>query len=153
MKRILILSVLSLLLVSPAALACGDQASAKAAASHDCPATMQGVERAVTSLDNGVRLQMTSGDPAVVKALQAKMNGCPKSGGCSSECMMSNKAWARKVENTDNGVVLTLTADSAAEVQKIQAAAAVMAKGGCPHDQAGEKGGCPHHANKQADKA
>jgi hypothetical protein len=145
MKRILILSVLIGLLATPAVLACGGdmEASAKASGGHDCPSKMKGVQRAVTNLDNGARLELTSDDPDVVKTLQVHMAG-EKKEGCSKDCPLSNAAWTQKVENTDKGVVVTLTAESKDEIGKLQTALASMAKGGCGHMSEAGKGECPH---------
>jgi hypothetical protein len=152
MKRILILSVLIGLLATPAALACGMEASAKASGGHECPASMKGVQRTVTNLDNGARLELTSDDPDVVKTLQAHMAEERKAGGCCKDCPLSNAAWSHKVENTDKGVVLTLTADSKDDIGKLQTAMASMTKGGCGHKSEAEKGECPHKAAQKNTK-
>ncbi len=153
MKRLLVLSVLIALCASPAALACPQQAAMKTSEGHECPAAMKGVERTVTNLNDGVRLEMTSTDPEVVRALQAKITSDPKAAGCCKDCPLANEAWTRKVEHTKNGLVLTLTAGSPEEVRKIQAAAETMAKGGCTHMKAGDPKECPHHAKHHAEKA
>lgn len=150
MKRFLVLSALIALLAAPAALACDKQGSMTASAGHACPGSMKNVERTVTNLDNGARIEMNSTDPAVVSTLQTHMAADTKSAGCCKDCPMGNTAWTHKVENTDNGVVLFLTADSKDEIGKIQTAAAGMAKGGCSK-QAGGKGECPHRAKSKGD--
>jgi TusA-related sulfurtransferase len=149
MKRILILSVLIGLLATPAVMACGMEASNKASGGHECPGSMKGVERTVTNLDNGARLELTSDDPAVIKTLQTHMAAEHETGGCCKDCPLSNTAWNRKVENTDKGVVLTLTTDSKNDVDKLQTAMASMAKGGCKHMGEAEKGECPRHKGEQ----
>jgi hypothetical protein len=153
MKRFLILTALVALVAMPAVLACEKEAGMKASMGHDCPASMKGVERTVTNLDNGVRMEMTSSDPAVVKTLQTQMAADHKTGGCCKDCPLSNAAWTHKVENTDKGVIVTLTADSKDDIGKLQTAMAGMAKGGCRHmDEAG-KGECPHKAAQKNTKA
>lgn len=153
MKRFLVLSALIALVAVPAVLACEMEASTKTAAGHECPAMMKGVERAVTNVDHGVKLELTSSDPAVVRQLQQRMAEHPASAGCCKECPLANAAWTRKAENVSNGVVLTLTAGSAAEIGKLQQAVEGMAKGECPHAGAAGKGECPRKAGAKTTKA
>ena len=154
MKRFLLIAALVGLLASPAALACGGMdAGMKEGDGHECPASMKGVERTVTNLDNGVRIQMTSADPALVQTLQAKITSDAKTVGCCGSCILANAAWTRKVESNEKGVVLTLTANSPAEVGKLQAAAVDLAKGGCSHEATAGKGECPHKSGPKATKA
>ncbi len=152
MKRFLLLTVLVALIAAPAALACGkDGAMAASSNGHECPAAMQGVERTVTNLDNGVKIVMTASDPKLVETLQSHVASETKEG-CCPDCPMANKAWNRVVENTKDGVVVILTANSKADVTKLQTAVASMGKGGCM--KGGEAGaGCPHKAGAKATKA
>lgn len=149
MKRHFVPFALLALVLSTAALACDMDAKA---GGHECAASMKGVERTVTNIDNGVRIELSSADSAMVQKLQAKMSGESK-GSCCKDCVMSNAAWSKKVENTSKGVVVTLTAGSKDEVGKLQAKAAEMTKGGCGHMSEAEKGGCPHKAAQKGEKA
>ena len=151
MKRFLLLFVLAALIATPVALACGKDGAMKASMGHECPAAMKGVERTVTNLDNGVRIEMTASDPKLVETLQTHVAAEAKEG-CSKDCPMANAAWDRKVENTAKGVVVTLTAKSKDDVTKLQTAVAEMGKGGCM--KGGEAGAdCPHKAGAKATKA
>ena len=152
MKRFLALTALIALLAIPAAMACEKHAAMKASAEQGCPSSMKGVERTVTNTDNGVKMQLTSADPAVVSHLQ-KMMASGHEEGCCKDCPLSNAAWTRKAENIENGVVVTLTAASPDEVGKLQTSLASMAKGGCGHEAAADKGGCPKKAAAKADTA
>ena len=152
MKRFLALTALIALLAIPAALACEKEAGMKASAGHGCPSSMQGVERTVTIVENGVKMQLTSTDPAVVSHVQ-KMMASGHEEGCCKDCPLSNAAWTRKAENIENGVVVMLTASSPDEIFKLQTSLTSMAKGGCGHEAAADKGGCPKKAAAKADKA
>jgi hypothetical protein len=151
MKRSLVVFALLALVVSSAAFACDKEAGMKTAG-HECPVSMKGVERTVTNLDNGVRIEMASADPAMIQTLQTKMAAEGK-GSCCKDCVMSNAAWSKKVENTPKGVVVTVTAGSKDEVGKLQTMAAGMTKGGCGHMGEVEKGECPHKAAQKGTKA
>ncbi|MBZ5637392.1 MAG: hypothetical protein LAO51_01400 [Acidobacteriia bacterium] len=153
MKRFLVLSALIALLVSPAVLACDKDSAMTASMGHSCPAAMKGVERTVTNLDNGVRIEMTASDPTVVHTLQANMASELKSGGCCKDCPLANAAWNHKVENTDKGVILVVTTTSGDDVGKLQTAMASMAKGGCSKGSEAGKGECPHKAAAKTTKA
>ncbi len=151
MRRLLLLSVLVALIATPAALACEKHGAMAASMGHECPAAMKGVERTVTNLDNGVRIEMTASDPKLVETLQTHVAAETKEG-CSKDCPMANAAWNRVVQKTDKGVVVTLTANSKEEIEKLQTAVATMGKGGCM--KGGEAGaGCPHKAGAKATKA
>ena len=152
MKRFLMLAVLIALVATPAALACGKDGAMKASMGHGCPSMMKGVERTVTNIDNGVRIEITSADPALVQTLQTQMAAEGK-GSCCKDCVLSNAAWSKKVENTSKGVVLTLTAASKDEVGNLQTKAAAMTKGGCGHMGEAGKGDCPHKAAQKNTKA
>ncbi len=152
MKRFLALTAFIALLAIPTALACEKHAAMKASAEHVCPFDMKGVERTVTIVENGVKLQLTSADPAVVSHVQ-KMMAPGHEEGCCKDCPLSNAAWARKAENIENGVVVMLTASSPDEAFKLQTSLASLAKGGCSHEGAAGKGGCPKKAGAKADKA
>jgi hypothetical protein len=153
MKRFLLLFVLAALIATPVALACpgcGKHAETASSKGHECPAAMKGVERTVTNTNDGARIEMTAGDPEMVKTLQAHVTAETKEG-CCKDCPLANAAWSHKVENTDKGVVVILTANSKDDVAKLQTAVAGMAKGGCA--KGGEAGGCNHKADAKATKA
>jgi len=151
MKRFLVLSALAAVLAFSAALACEMEAGMKAEG-HKCPVSMKGVERTVTNIDNGVRIEITSADPALVQTLQTQMAAEGK-GSCCKDCVLSNAAWSKKVENTSKGVVLTVTAASKDEVGDLQTKAASMTKGGCGHMGEAGKGDCPHKSAQKSTKA
>ncbi len=151
MKRFLLLTALIAAIATPVALSCPKDGAMGASMGHDCPAAMKGVERTVTNLEDGVRIEMTASDPKLVETLQTHVAAETKEG-CSKDCPMANKAWSRVVQNTDKGVVVILTANTKDEVAKLQTAVAAMGKGGCM--KGGEAGaGCPHKAGAKATKA
>jgi hypothetical protein len=145
MKKLIILAAVFALFAGPAALACG--ASKTMAGNTVKMKTIPGVERTVTNLENGVRIQMVGMNAEAVKAVQQKMGGCPKAaadrwakGDCTG-CPFAGQAdWTRTVENTENGVVLTVTTTKTDDVSKIQSIASTYGLETVTAQQAAKRG-------------
>ena len=83
--------------------------------------------RTVTNTDNGVRIEISSDDPAVVETIQARAAQGPgmrhgRRPGGWGPCMVEGAE--RTVTNTDNGVTVQITSDDPEVVAKIQDRAA-----------------------------
>jgi TusA-related sulfurtransferase len=95
---------------------------------------IEGVKRTVTNTDNGVVIQMTSDDPAIVETIQSRMAdsppcqgkgcGCAGPGTCTQGMCAQMEGVKRTVTNTDNGVVIEITSNDPAVVGTIQSRAA-----------------------------
>jgi hypothetical protein len=131
MKRLTVLAVAMVLAALPLAYDNALAGCAKAAAAKaSCPAAMEGVERSVANLDNGVRVTMNASDPKVIAALQRSVGSGP-SDGCQT-CPMHAEGVTRTVENTATGVVVTATSADGDVVKRLQAHGASPASGaGC----------------------
>jgi TusA-related sulfurtransferase len=127
MKRIATLAVLCALAALPL-LAADTPASPSAA----CCLKNAGAQRAVTKLDNGVKITITGADPKSVALIQEETAACPKPG-CSKDCPMQAKGVTRTVEKTDTGVVITATTTDPEMVKKLQEHAATQWDKDCPH--------------------
>lgn len=137
MKNLTVLAVVMVLAALPLA---SDNALAgcpkAAAAKASCPAAMEGVERSVANLDNGVRVTMSASDPKVIAALQKNVATGPADG-CQT-CPMHAEGVTRTVENTASGVVVTATSANGDVVKSLQAHGASLASGsGCAPAKSG----------------
>lgn len=131
MKRFMPLVIAMVLAALPLASDNALAGCAKAAgAKTSCPAAMEGVERSVANLDNGVRVTMNASDPKVIEALQKSVAAGPADG-CQT-CPMHAEGVTRTVEKTATGVVVTATSANGDVVKSLQAHAASMTAGaGC----------------------
>jgi hypothetical protein len=143
-KRILVLcGVVALLALSVAA------SDGKA---MGCCAKQGAVTRSVASIDNGVKVTMTSTDAKVVAMLQEKAPGCTQ--GACDDCPMHAEGVTRTVEKTADGIVVTATATDPTLVAKLQEHAAKgatscaksEAKSGCCAKGKTNAAGCAHGA-------
>jgi TusA-related sulfurtransferase len=145
MKRTFLMLALAAVLAAPAM-----AADAPAQAAAGCCLKAAGAQHAVTNLDNGVKIEITSTDPKVAAMIKDETATCPKQG-CAGDCPMQAKGVTRTVEKTDTGVVITATSTDAATVKALQEHAATMWDKACPH-RAGMKctkgkamtGKCPY---------
>jgi hypothetical protein len=138
MKKFLSVLVVAAIAASASVLACGE--GAKIA----CPfGKVDGVEKAVNNLDNGVKIAWATKDAEMVKQLQTSVAAeCEgKCEGCSKGVMTATDV-ERKIENTDTGVVVILTSSNPEMVKKVQAFGASQkgdCKGKCPMSKHGKK--------------
>jgi len=112
-----------------------------------------GVERAVTKLENGIKVTMTAKDPQAVAMIQQAAATCSKDKPCCNDCPMAAEGVTRTVEKTASGVVITATATDPELVKRLQAHAATMGaaegmkgccKGKTGSHGAGMDGRCPY---------
>ncbi|MFZ5785887.1 MAG: hypothetical protein ACOY3Y_05555 [Acidobacteriota bacterium] len=131
MKRLTVLAVTMVLAALPLASDNALAGCAKAAAAKaSCPAAMEGVERSVANLENGVRVTMNANDAKAIAALQERVAAGPAEE-CRA-CPMHAEGVTRTVEKTASGVVVTATSANADTVKSLQAHAASMTSGsGC----------------------
>jgi TusA-related sulfurtransferase len=80
------------------------------------PCQLEGVTRTVTNTENGVLIQVSSDDPAVVKLIQAHLANPP-----DGPAGPPFEGVQHTVTNKDNGVVIDITSENAEVVQRIQA--------------------------------
>jgi hypothetical protein len=146
MKKILVLcGVVALLALSVAA---GDGKA------MGCCARQSAVTRSVATIDNGVKVTMTSTDATMVAMMHDKAPTCTK--GACDDCPMHAEGVTRSVENTADGIVVTATAADPTLVAKLQAHAAKdaascaksEAKASCCAKGKTEAAGCAHGAEK-----
>jgi hypothetical protein len=145
MRRIATLAVLFALIALPLL-----ATDTPAKPSADCCLKSAGAQRAITNLDNGVKITITGADPKLVAMIQEETAACPKPG-CSKDCPMQAEGVTRTIEKTDTGVVITATASNPEMVKKLQEHAAAQWDKACPHKAGkacakGQAGApkCPH---------
>jgi TusA-related sulfurtransferase len=82
---------------------------------------LEGVERTVTKTETGVTIEITSDDPEVVEAIQAR-HAEPRKGRGPRLC--EAEGVERTVTETENGVLIAITSEDPELVETIQARAA-----------------------------
>lgn len=136
MKRILLAAcIVSLAVLAPAfgcdkaaKMASNTDAQFQRTADNDIFYGLDGVVTpAVTKLDNGVKIVVTSNDAEALQKVQKRMGHCRVSAGCG-DCPLKTDGVKRTVEMTDEGLVITATADSPELIEKIQAYANAVVK-------------------------
>jgi TusA-related sulfurtransferase len=97
---------------------------------------IEGADRTVNNTDTGVIIEITSNDPTVAAAIQARVAKSPGRHG-GADCKIEGVQ--RTVTNTDTGAIIELTSEDATVVEAIQAHVA-QAPGRC-----GKRKGCAGH--------
>jgi TusA-related sulfurtransferase len=122
----------SLALASQSEAQAGGPKKSQGRSSVACPMAMRSAKREVTNMDNGVRIRVTSDDPAVVKRIQANAAAHGekiKEAGPRHQqmCPVAVEGANVKVTNLDNGAELEITSDKPEAVKEIQSRAARVA--------------------------